>query len=110
MRRFPPDIALRAHPGYTLTTNKDKGGPHDPTHPPLAARRNRRSVRDDTAAAPAHAAAPAADKQAPGFYRYKVGSYEITVVTDVPTAFRCPTTSLPTSKKTKSRPRSAQPT
>src|SRR5947209_20215922 len=32
--------------------------------------------------APARAAAPPAGKQAPGFYRYKVGSYEITVVTD----------------------------
>jgi glyoxylase-like metal-dependent hydrolase (beta-lactamase superfamily II) len=31
---------------------------------------------------PALAAAPASDQQAPGFYRYKVGSYEITVVTD----------------------------
>ena len=31
---------------------------------------------------PARAAAPATGKQAPGFYRYKVGSYEITVVTD----------------------------
>jgi glyoxylase-like metal-dependent hydrolase (beta-lactamase superfamily II) len=37
---------------------------------PLAARR------------PAHAAAPAAGTQAPGWYRYKVGSFEITVVTD----------------------------
>jgi glyoxylase-like metal-dependent hydrolase (beta-lactamase superfamily II) len=35
-----------------------------------------------TAAAPARAAAPAAGKQAPGFYRYTVGSFEITVVTD----------------------------
>src|SRR5713226_4318181 len=32
--------------------------------------------------APAHAAAPPTGKQAPGFYRYKLGSYEITVVTD----------------------------
>ena len=31
---------------------------------------------------PAHASVPAANQQAPGFYRYKVGSYEITVVTD----------------------------
>src|ERR1700730_18665796 len=31
---------------------------------------------------PAHAAAPAAGTQAPGWYRYKVGSFEITVVTD----------------------------
>src|SRR5688572_9059894 len=34
------------------------------------------------AASPAHAAAPPAGKQAPGFYRYKVGSHEVTVVTD----------------------------
>jgi glyoxylase-like metal-dependent hydrolase (beta-lactamase superfamily II) len=34
------------------------------------------------AAAPARAAAPPAGKQAPGFYRYTVGTYEITVVTD----------------------------
>ena len=31
---------------------------------------------------PSFAAAPPAGKQAPGFYRYKVGSFEITVVTD----------------------------
>ena len=30
----------------------------------------------------ARAAAPIAGKQAPGFYRYKVGSFEVTVVTD----------------------------
>src|SRR5262249_25895284 len=50
----------------------------------------RRSLLAGTAAAlatipagsPAHAAAPVADKQAPGFYRYKVGGCEITVVTD----------------------------
>jgi glyoxylase-like metal-dependent hydrolase (beta-lactamase superfamily II) len=34
------------------------------------------------AATPARAAAPPAGKQAPGWYRYKVGSYEVTVVTD----------------------------
>jgi glyoxylase-like metal-dependent hydrolase (beta-lactamase superfamily II) len=33
-------------------------------------------------APPAQAAVPLADKQAPGFYRYKVGSNEVTVVTD----------------------------
>jgi glyoxylase-like metal-dependent hydrolase (beta-lactamase superfamily II) len=32
--------------------------------------------------APAQAAAPATGKQAPGFYRYKVGDIEMTVVTD----------------------------
>ena len=31
---------------------------------------------------PAHPAAPAAGKQAPGFYRYKVGDYEITAIYD----------------------------
>jgi glyoxylase-like metal-dependent hydrolase (beta-lactamase superfamily II) len=35
-----------------------------------------------TQTTPATAAAPAANQQAPGFYRYKVGSYEVTVVTD----------------------------
>jgi hypothetical protein len=30
----------------------------------------------------ARAAAPAAGKQAPGFYRYKVGDYEITAIND----------------------------
>jgi glyoxylase-like metal-dependent hydrolase (beta-lactamase superfamily II) len=31
---------------------------------------------------PSQAAAPLSGKQAPGFYRYKVGSFEVTVVTD----------------------------
>jgi len=39
-------------------------------------------------APPAMAAAPAAGKQAPGYYRYKVGSIEITVVTDGVNRFR----------------------
>ena len=34
------------------------------------------------ASSPVGAAAPAAGRQAPGFYRYKVGSIEVTVVTD----------------------------
>ena len=34
------------------------------------------------ASSPAGAAAPAVGRQAPGFYRYKVGSIEVTVVTD----------------------------
>src|SRR5262245_37186615 len=37
---------------------------------------------------PVLAAAPAAGKQAPGYYRYKVGSIEITVVTDGVNRFR----------------------
>ena len=31
---------------------------------------------------PAHGAAPLIGKQVPGYYRYKVGSYEVTVVSD----------------------------
>jgi hypothetical protein len=49
--------------------------------------------------APAHAAAPAAGKQAPGFYRYRVGSYEITVVTDGARSFPLPDTFVTNVKK-----------
>jgi glyoxylase-like metal-dependent hydrolase (beta-lactamase superfamily II) len=37
---------------------------------------------------PARAAAPLADKQVPGWYRYKVGSIEVTVVTDGSNTFK----------------------
>src|SRR5947199_10629355 len=37
-----------------------------------------------------HAAAPPAGTQAPGWYRYKVGSFEITVVTDGMGRFKIP--------------------
>jgi glyoxylase-like metal-dependent hydrolase (beta-lactamase superfamily II) len=40
----------------------------------------------------AEAAAPAAGTQAPGFYRYKVGDFEITVVTDGMARFKLPDT------------------
>jgi glyoxylase-like metal-dependent hydrolase (beta-lactamase superfamily II) len=43
-----------------------------------------------TAIPSARAAAPASGKQAPGFYRYKVGDYEITVVTDGINRFKLP--------------------
>jgi glyoxylase-like metal-dependent hydrolase (beta-lactamase superfamily II) len=39
---------------------------------------------------PASAAAPAAGRQAPGFYRYTVGNFEITVVTDGVSRFPLP--------------------
>jgi glyoxylase-like metal-dependent hydrolase (beta-lactamase superfamily II) len=42
------------------------------------------------AASPARAAAPQSGRQAPGFYRYKVGTHEITVVTDGVNRFRFP--------------------
>ena len=41
-------------------------------------------------AVPAEAAAPPAGKQAPGFYRYKVGEIEVTVVTDGANTFPLP--------------------
>ena len=40
--------------------------------------------------APVHAAAPAAHKQAPGFYRYKVGSFECTSINDGARTFPMP--------------------
>jgi glyoxylase-like metal-dependent hydrolase (beta-lactamase superfamily II) len=40
----------------------------------------------------AQAAAPVAGKQAPGFYRYKVGDFEVTVVTDGVSRFKLPET------------------
>jgi glyoxylase-like metal-dependent hydrolase (beta-lactamase superfamily II) len=42
------------------------------------------------AAPPARAAAPLQGKQAPGWYRYKVGDFEVTVVTDGVTRFKLP--------------------
>src|SRR5687767_37151 len=48
---------------------------------------------------PADAAAPPIGKQAPGFYRYKVGTYEITVVTDGTRSFPLPDTFVNNAKK-----------
>src|SRR5262245_9277176 len=42
------------------------------------------------ASVPTRAAAPPAGTQAPGWYRYKVGSFEITVVTDGMARFKLP--------------------
>jgi glyoxylase-like metal-dependent hydrolase (beta-lactamase superfamily II) len=42
--------------------------------------------------APAHAAVPATGKQAPGFYRYKVGSFECTSINDGARTFPMPDT------------------
>ena len=39
---------------------------------------------------PAFAAAPQASKQAPGFYRYKLGDFEISAVTDGAATFPLP--------------------
>jgi glyoxylase-like metal-dependent hydrolase (beta-lactamase superfamily II) len=48
---------------------------------------------------PAHAAAPPAGTQAPGWYRYKVGSFEITVVTDGMGRFKVPDTFVGNASK-----------
>jgi glyoxylase-like metal-dependent hydrolase (beta-lactamase superfamily II) len=42
------------------------------------------------ASSPANSAAPAVGKQVPGYYRYKVGSFEVTVVTDGINRFKFP--------------------
>jgi glyoxylase-like metal-dependent hydrolase (beta-lactamase superfamily II) len=72
---------------------------------------NRRTVLTGAAAATAaafgpefaprlaHAAAPPVGKQVPGFYRYKVGSYEITVSTDGARSFPLPDTFVNNAKK-----------
>src|SRR5215210_7990091 len=69
---------------------------------------SRRTVLMGTAAAtaaatvpalPVQAAAPPAGKQAPGFYRYKLGDYEVTVVTDGATTFPLPDTFVLNAKK-----------
>ena len=59
---------------------------------------------------PAFAAAPPAGTQAPGWYRYKVGSIEITVVTDGVNRFKLPTTWSPMPSGRRSTPPSMPPT
>ncbi len=48
---------------------------------------------------PASAAAPMANTQAPGWYRYKMGSYEITCVTDGRNTFKFPDTFVLNAKR-----------
>ena len=48
---------------------------------------------------PASAAAPPVNTQAPGWYRYKVGSYEITAVTDGRNTFKFPDTFVLNAKR-----------
>src|SRR5262249_47267676 len=52
-----------------------------------------------TTGRPAHAAAPPAGTQAPGWYRYKVGSFEITVVTDGVNRFKLPDNLVSNAKR-----------
>jgi glyoxylase-like metal-dependent hydrolase (beta-lactamase superfamily II) len=51
-----------------------------------------------SAPSPVQAAAPPAGKQAPGWYRYKVGSIEVTVVTDGARTFPLPETFVTNAK------------
>ncbi|MEA2913332.1 MAG: hypothetical protein QOJ15_5413, partial [Bradyrhizobium sp.] len=48
---------------------------------------------------PARAAAPVADKQAPSFYRYKVGDIQVTVVSDGKTTFPLEDSFISNAKK-----------
>ena len=50
-------------------------------------------------ASPTQAAAPPAGKQAPGFYRYKVGDIEVTAVTDGANVFPLPDSFVVNAKK-----------
>jgi glyoxylase-like metal-dependent hydrolase (beta-lactamase superfamily II) len=50
-------------------------------------------------AAPAKAAAPIADKQAPSFYRYKVGDAQVNVISDGVNTFALPETFVLNAKK-----------
>ena len=50
------------------------------------------SIAPAIAILPAHAAAPVAGSQAPGFYRYKVGSFECTSINDGARTFPMPDT------------------
>jgi glyoxylase-like metal-dependent hydrolase (beta-lactamase superfamily II) len=50
-------------------------------------------------ASPAQAAAPPAGKQAPGFYRYKIGDIEVTAVTDGANTFPLPDSFVVNVKK-----------
>src|SRR5690349_25156710 len=49
--------------------------------------------------APARAAAPLADKQAPSFYRYKVGDIQVTVVSDGKNVFKLEDSFITNAKK-----------
>src|ERR1700730_7425414 len=48
---------------------------------------------------PAGAAAPVADKQAPSFYRYKVGDIQVTVVSDGRNTFKLEDSLITNAKK-----------
>ena len=67
--------------------------------------RRRRGLRRDRADAACPFAGlrrgAARHTQAPGWYRYNVGSYQITVVTDGSAASSCPTPSSSTPRRTR---------
>ncbi|MFN5720405.1 MAG: MBL fold metallo-hydrolase, partial [Bradyrhizobium sp.] len=50
-------------------------------------------------AVPAGAAAPAADRQAPSFYRYKVGDIMVSVVSDGKNVFKLEDAFIPNAKR-----------
>ena len=79
----------------TCTTISWGGTFHDHIDSPYRADRRRRCRRrgaDRGRSVTAQAAAPLTGQQAPGWYRYKVGSIEVTVATDGVNRFRLPDT------------------
>ena len=84
------------------TSSDDKGGSHDRSHPPhrlSAAAATACALGAGAPASPTRAAAPPAGKQAPGFYRYKVGDIEVTAVTDGANVFTLPDSFIVNDKK-----------
>ena len=79
------------------------GNTHDRTLTPSRARRRGRGLRRDRADAASKLAGfrrgPAGHAQAPGWYRYNVGSYQITVATDGKRSFKLPDTFVLNAKK-----------
>jgi hypothetical protein len=63
-----------------------------PSHRPDRCRGRRRCDAAPALSSPTHAAAPLTGQQAPGWYRYKVGSIEVTVATDGVNRFKFPDT------------------
>src|SRR5262245_14805420 len=85
---LPPHLSSRnIAPGTGLLNHADpaatrRGRNHEQSDTPTSTRGSSGRCRAAYAVPRAQAAAPLAEKQNPGWHRYKVGSFEVTVVTD----------------------------